>query len=118
MGGLIVIAAVVFYFFVWCPAAERRRIRTQNIARTEASEDLVDLARAAPPAQASHRLAFARYMSKSKALTLIALLLAIAPFFYVPWYWALLVAFGVWTGSVLLRVPFMLVVDREIKRLQ
>jgi len=51
---------------------------------------------------------FSSYMANSKLFTLVTLVLMAVPFFYVPWYLALLIAIAVQVASAFIRSLFML----------
>jgi hypothetical protein len=53
---------------------------------------------------------FATFMAQSKFVTGVCVALSVAAFFVVkPWYYGLLAALGVFIGTAVVRVPFMVV---------
>ncbi|MCC8976421.1 hypothetical protein [Bradyrhizobium brasilense] len=50
---------------------------------------------------------FARYMAKSRLLTVLTIIFMVVPFFYVAWYFAVAIAISVQVLSWIIRAAFM-----------
>ena len=56
---------------------------------------------------------FATFMAQSKFVTGVCVALSVAAFFVVkPWYYGLLAAIGVFIGTAVVRVPFMVISNK------